>query len=43
MRDSVVGWGELERKGTVQQAAEAPCPLASTGSSSDNEEQMAPD
>ena len=40
VRGSVVGWGKLERKGTVQQPAEAPrlTPLAS-----ETEDQMAPD
>ncbi len=43
VRGSLVGWGKLERKGTVQQPTEAPRPLASTGSAPEGEEQMAPD
>jgi len=43
VRGSLVGWGKLERKGTVQQPIEAPRPLASTGSAPEGEEQMAPD
>ncbi len=43
VRGSLVGWGKLERKGTVQQPAEATRPLTSAGSSSEGEEQMAPD
>ena len=43
VRGSLVGWGKLERKGTVQPPAGAARPLASTEVASEDEEQMAPD
>ncbi len=43
VRGSLVGWGKLERKGTVQQPAATPRPLASASSAPEGEEQMAPD
>ena len=43
VRGSLVGWGKLERKGTVQQPAEPARFLASTERASEDEEKMAPD
>ena len=43
VRGSLVGWGKLERKGTVQQPAEAARPVKLTGSETETEDQMAPD
>ena len=40
-RGSIVGWGKLERKGTVQQPIEAARPVKLT--QSETEDQMAPD
>ncbi len=41
VRGSLVGWGKLERKGTVQQPVEAARPIKLT--QSETEDQMAPD
>ncbi|MGI4790969.1 MAG: glycosyltransferase [Janthinobacterium lividum] len=43
VRGSLVGWGKLERKGTVQQPAGLARPAAASAIEKENEDRMAPD